>query len=83
MSKPILIVRTPSAYRAEDAERVANILADKITDYHCFVIPGLTQDYDFKVFNGEYTEEEYKIIEDLIEDLKRESKSFKNKKPLE
>jgi hypothetical protein len=47
------------------------MLNNRINDYHIFTIPNSADEFTFKVFNGEYNEEEFKIIELFIEDLKK------------
>lgn len=72
MSKPILVIKVPT----RDIERI-NEIQKGITavkglgsDYYIFIIPNSIDEYDFKVFNGEYTHDEYKKIETFIEGLK-------------
>jgi len=71
MAKPILVVKVPISYSAEKSYEVAQLLNDKINDYHIFIIPNSIDEFEFKVFNGEYSEEEFKRIELFIEDLKK------------
>lgn len=74
MVKPILIIKLPSYYTTENVIEVSNYLhnlKDLNDDYHMFIIPNNADEYDFKVFNGDYTESEYKKLEELIENLKK------------
>jgi len=71
MAKPILVVKVPTSYSPEEANEVGQILNNRINDYHIFIIPNSTDEFRFKVFNGEYSEEEFKRIELFIEDLKK------------
>lgn len=74
MAKPILIIKLPSYYDSETVNEVSNQLhnlKDLKDDYHMFIIPNNGETFDFKVFNGEYTESEYKKLEELIENLKK------------
>jgi hypothetical protein len=74
MSKPILIVKFPQSYPPqigiEIGERL-NSNTDLINDYFLFTIPNSTDEFEFKVFNGEYVESEYSKLEELIADLKK------------
>jgi hypothetical protein len=71
MAKPILVVKVPISYSPEQKFEVDQLLNDKINDYHIFIIPNSIDEFEFKVFNGEYSEEEFKRIELFIEDLKK------------
>lgn len=74
MVKPILIIKLPSYYTPENVIEVSNHLhnlKDLNDEYHMFIIPNNADEYDFKVFNGDYTESEYKKLEELIENLKK------------
>jgi hypothetical protein len=74
MAKPILIVKFPNTYPLQFGEVVANQLhtnEDLANDYHIFALPNVSDEFDFKVFNGEYTEIEYKKLENLINELKK------------
>lgn len=71
MAKPILVVKVPSSYSPEQANEVGHTLNNQINDYHIFIIPSSNDEFTFKVFNGEYSEEEFNRIELFIEDLKK------------
>lgn len=74
MAKPILIIKLPSFYDSENVVEVSNHLhnlKDLRDDYHMFIIPNNDENFDFKVFNGDYTESEYKKLQELIENLKK------------
>lgn len=69
MAKPILIIKLPDTQNNEAfSEAIHN--HPIIEEYNIFVIPSNSNDFEFKVFNGEYTDAEYKRLEQLIEELK-------------
>lgn len=73
MSKPILIIKLPASYPPQVAESVIeniNNREDLTSDYHVFMIPNGDDLFDFKVFNGEHTVDEYTQLVEFIEDLK-------------
>jgi hypothetical protein len=75
MSKPILIVKFPASYPPQVAEEIAQKLnsnTELVNDYFLFTIPNSSEEFDFKVFNGEYVEGEYKQLTELIEELKKQ-----------
>ncbi len=71
MAKPILVVKVPTSYSTEQSFEVGQILNDRINNYHIFIIPNSADEFTFKVFNGEYSEDEFNRIELFIEDLKK------------
>jgi hypothetical protein len=74
MAKPILIVKTPKDYTEERMEAVDKTLHRNelvSNDYHIFVITGVTNTFDFKVFNGDYSTEQYTSLETFIEELNK------------
>jgi hypothetical protein len=74
MVNPILIVKFPNTYSPEVGEEIRNGLnrnEDLVNDYHIFCLPNNTDEFEFKVFNGEYTETEYQKLEELINELKK------------
>lgn len=75
MSKPILVLKFPSSYDNVAAEAIGKSLQDTTvhTDYHTFLLRNNEDDFDFKVFNGEFTQEEFDTLSKLIEDLKKDS----------
>jgi len=75
MSKPILIVKFPASYPPQVGEEIAQKLnsnTELVNDYFLFTIPNSTEEFDFKVFNGEYVESEYRELEEFIEELKKQ-----------
>jgi hypothetical protein len=75
MSKPILIVKFPASYPPQIGEEITQKLnsnTELINDYFLFTIPNSTDEFDFKVFNGEYVESEYNVLTELIEELKKQ-----------
>jgi len=75
MSKPILIIKTPSDMDYEKVEIMHNKIKtsnELINDYHLFILPNITNEYEFKVFNGQYTENDYMKLEELIDELKKD-----------
>lgn len=74
MAKPILIVKFPNRYPNEFSEKIGielNKNVELVNDYHLIVIPNNNDEFDFKVFNGERTEDEYQKLEELINELKK------------
>jgi hypothetical protein len=71
MAKPILVVKVPISFSAEKSYEIGQLLNNKINDYHIFIIPNSIDEFEFKVFNGEYSDEEFKKIELFIEELKK------------
>jgi hypothetical protein len=74
MTKPILIVKFPHSYSPELGHNISKRISERpqlSQDYHVFVIPNMIDDFEFKVFNGEYTDIEYQNISDFIEELKK------------
>jgi hypothetical protein len=74
MSRPILIVKFPASYPTEIVEKISEKLnsnTELVNDYFLFTIPNSTEEFDFKVFNGEYVESEYRKLEEFIEELKK------------
>jgi hypothetical protein len=75
MSKPILIVKFPISYLYDNVVEFTQKLnsnTELVNDYFLFTIPNSTDEFDFKVFNGEYVESEYKELIELIEELKNQ-----------
>ena len=75
MSKPILIVKFPASYPPQVGEEIAQRLnsnTELVNDYFLFTIPNSTDEFDFKVFNGEYVESEYNVLTELIKELKKQ-----------
>jgi hypothetical protein len=75
MSKPILIVKFPSSYPLQIGEEIAQKLnsnTELVNDYFLFTIPNSIDEFEFKVFNGEYIESEYKELTELIDELKKQ-----------
>jgi hypothetical protein len=76
MSRPILVIKVPNYINNDDIslsnfrDRISNTTT-LIQDYFTFIIPNYTNDWDFKVFNGEYTESEFTTLTKLIEELKK------------
>lgn len=74
MSKPILIIKFPASYPPQVAESVIEHLnnrEDLVNEYHIFTIPNGEDNFDFKVFNGEHTDVEYRKLEEVINELKK------------
>jgi hypothetical protein len=75
MSKPILIVKFPISSQKDlvvEFTQKLNSNTELVNDYFLFIIPNSTEEYEFKVFNGEYVESEYKELTELIEELKKQ-----------
>lgn len=75
MPKPILVIKFPSSYSIGEAEHMGKSLEDTamLTDYYVFLLKNSVDDFDFKVFNGEFTQEEFDTLSKLIENLKKDS----------
>lgn len=75
MPKPILVLKFPSSYSSPEAEYMGKSLEDTTmhSEYHIFLLKNSIDDFDFKVFNGEFTQEEFDTLSKLIEDLKKDS----------
>lgn len=74
MAKPILIVKFPNTYPPQVGEEIGSTLnrnKELVSDYHIFTLPNNNDEFEFKVFNGEYTESEYQRLEELINELKK------------
>lgn len=80
MSKPILVIKYPESFDANTAQYLGQATINIQEDYHLFLLKNSTNDYEFKVFNGEYTEDEFVSIRSLIEDLQQEDLKCRVKK---
>lgn len=74
MSKPILVIKIPVKFEHQLDQIQQNLseVNGLREDYYIFIIPNSVDEYDFKVFNGKYTDEDYTTIETFIEGLKNQ-----------
>jgi hypothetical protein len=77
MAKPIIIIKIPNSHTSDMVNEIRAVILSREelhTQYHVFLLPNISEEYEVKVFNGKYSDSEYMKLEHMIDELKKEHK---------